>query len=175
MIKQVNRFILAFDPSGNYNEGKGTTGWCLYDTETNRIAKFGAIKAVKYNSLMEYWNAHLKLIDDLSGYAMTIVIEDFLLYSNRAESQICSRFETPKLIGMLQYELYLRGIEVILQPAALVKKRWSDDILVYKGLITQQGYCYYIGDIKLSDHCRDAIRHALHYATFRNRKDVSNV
>jgi len=167
MLKKKNRFVLAFDPSGNYNEGKGTTGWCLYDTETCKIAKFGAIKAYKYESLMDYWNAHIKLIDDLSGYAMTVVIEDYLLYSNRADSQINSRLETPKLIGMLQYELYMRGIDVVFQNAALVKTRWADYILEHKGLIQKQNDGYYIGLIKLSDHSRDAIRHALHYATFR--------
>lgn len=167
MLITKNRFVLAFDPSGNYNEGKGTTGWCLYDTATSRIAKFGVIKASKYESLMDYWNAHIKLIDDLSGYAITVVIEDYLLYSNKAESQISSRFETPKLIGMLQYELYLRGIKVVFQTASLVKTRWADHILVHKGLIKEQDGGYYIGEIRLSDHSRDAIRHAIHYATFR--------
>ncbi len=165
--KYLSRFILAFDPSGNFNEGKGTTGWCLYDTETKRIAKFGAIKAIKYNSLEDYWDAHLKLIEDFNGYDMTIVIEDYRLYSNRTDSQINSQLETPKLIGVLQYECYLRGLEVTLQTAALVKKRWADNILVHKGLVRQEGYCYFIGEIKLTEHSRDAIRHAIHHATFR--------
>lgn len=166
MLITKNRYVLAFDPSGNFNEGKGTTGWCLFDTFTNKIVKFGIIRAVKYDSLMDYWSAHLKLIDDLSGYAMTVVIEDYLLYSNKADSQITSRFETPKLIGMLQYELYLRGIKVIFQTASLVKNRWTDHILAHKGLIHEQEDGYYINEIKLSEHCRDSIRHAVHYATF---------
>lgn len=166
-MQRGNRYILAFDPSGNFNEGKGTTGWCLYDTETKKIVKFGAIKASKYESPMEYWSAHIKLIDDLVGYALTVVIEDYLLYSNRADSQINSRFETPKLIGMLQYELYMRGIKTVFQTASLVKNRWTDAILVHKGLIRQQGGSYYLAETKLSDHSRDAIRHAVHYATFR--------
>lgn len=162
-----SRYILALDPSGNYNEGKGTTGWCLYDSETKRIAKFGVIKATKYESMLAYWEAHLKLIDDLTGYDLTVVIEDYLLYSNRADSQISSRFETPKLIGMLQYELWIRGIKVVFQTAALVKNRWNDKILVYKELVEYRNNAYYISGIKLSDHSRDAIRHAVHYATFR--------
>lgn len=164
------RYILAIDPSGNFNEGKGTTGWCLYDTQTNRLAKFGAIKATKYTSLMEYWDAHIRLIDDLAGYSVTVVIEDYLLYSNRADSQINSCFETPRLIGVLQYELSLRGINVVLQRAALVKQRWSDAILVHKGLIEKRGNSYYRDAIKLTEHTRDAIRHAIHYATFRKDK-----
>lgn len=165
--KYPSRYVLAFDPSGNFNEGKGTTGWCLYDTENKRIAKFGAIKAVKYEAIEDYWQAHLKLIDDLNGYDMTIVVEDYLLYSNRAESQINSRLETPKLIGVIQFECYMRGLNVVFQMAAQVKTRWSDEILVHKGLIELRPDGYWINTIKLSEHSRDAIRHALHYATFR--------
>ena len=40
-----SRYILALDPSGNYNEGSGTTGWVLFDNETDMFCKFGAIKA----------------------------------------------------------------------------------------------------------------------------------
>lgn len=167
MLRKSNRYILAIDPSGNFNEGKGTTGWCLYDTVTNKIAKFGAIKASQYKSSLEYWDAHIKLIDDMAGYALTVVIEDYLLYSNKAQSQIRSRFETPKLIGVLQYELYLRNISVVFQNASLVKTRWSDEILEHKGLIHKTGKYYTISGIQLSEHCRDAIRHAKHYATFR--------
>ena len=34
-----SRYVLALDPSGAYKEGKGTTGWCLFDNETKQIAK----------------------------------------------------------------------------------------------------------------------------------------
>lgn len=68
---------------------------------------------------------------------------------------------------MLQYELYMRGIKTVFQTASLVKNRWTDAILVHKGLIRQQGGSFYLAETKLSDHSRDAIRHAVHYATFR--------
>lgn len=165
--KYPSRFILAFDPSGNYDEGKGTTGWCLYDTDTQRIRKVGVIRASNYDSVYTYWQAHLKLIDDMMGYDLTIVIEDFLLYSNRADSQIRSRFETPKLIGVLQFECYMRGLDVVFQLAATVKTRWSDDVLAHKGIIEERTDGYYLFDKNLSDHIKDSIRHAVHYATFR--------
>lgn len=165
----MTRYILALDPSGNYNEGKGTTGWCLYDTHTNKIVKFGIIKAIKYNRQEDYWRAHLDLMDGLIGYGYTLVIEDYMLYSNRATSQINSRFETPKLIGVIQYECYLRGITLVFQTASAVKLRWSDSILVNKNLVKEGQGGYYILDTKLSEHCLDSIRHAIHYATFGNK------
>jgi hypothetical protein len=165
----MTRYILALDPSGNYNEGKGTTGWCLYDTHTNKIVKFGIIKAIKYNRQEDYWRAHLDLMDGLIGYGYTLVVEDYMLYSNRATSQINSRFETPKLIGVIQYECYVRGIRLEFQTASAVKLRWSNDILVHKNIIKERQGSYWIMETKLSEHCLDSIRHAIHYATFGNR------
>lgn len=165
----MTRYILALDPSGNYNEGKGTTGWCLYDTHTSKLIKFGVIKAIKYNRMEDYWRAHLSLMDDLSGYGYTLVIEDFMLYANRATEQTNSRFETSKLIGLIQYECYVRGITIVLQTASAVKLRWSNQILVHKNLIQERKGRYWILETKLSEHCLDSIRHAVHYATFGNK------
>ena len=58
-----SRYILAFDPSGNFKEGKGITGWCLLDTETKKVAKFGYISAAMYPHQQAYWDAHITLID----------------------------------------------------------------------------------------------------------------
>ena len=161
-----SRYILALDPSGNYNEGQGTTGWCLFDMKTNQISKFGVIQASKFKSQNDYWNAHVELIDSLVGYEPNIVLEDYLLYSNRATNQINSRLETPQLIGVIKYECYLRGLQVHVQTATQVKTRWTDEILVNKKYITKRGKCYYKGLSILSDHVRDSIRHALHFKTY---------
>ena len=166
MNAKRSKYILAFDPSGNFKEGKGITGWCLLDTQTNKIAKFGYISAAMYPNQFAYWDAHITLIDSLAGYAPVVVIEDFLLYGNRTSSLINSRFETPQLIGILKYECYKRGIMVYLQTAVSVKKRWNNKILVAKGYLNMKGRCYYIGNIMVSDHVQDAVRHAVHFATF---------
>lgn len=162
-----SRYILAFDPSGNFKEGKGITGWCLLDTETKKVAKFGYISAAMYPHQQAYWDAHITLIDSLAGYAPAIVVEDYLLYYNRADNQINSRLETPQLIGVIKYECYKRGITVNIQTAVSVKTRWSDDTLVKKGYLKKQGRSYYIGGVLVSDHIKDSIRHAVHFATFR--------
>ena len=133
MSVKRSKYILAFDPSGNFKEGKGITGWCLLDTQTNKIAKFGYISAVMYPNQFAYWDAHVTLIDSLAGYAPVVVIEDFLLYGNRTSSLINSRFETPQLIGILKYECYKRGVMVYLQTAVSVKKRWNNKMKIYLG------------------------------------------
>ena len=108
----TSRYVLAIDPSGNYQEGLGTTGWCLLDVVTNKVCKFGSIYAGDYSCQFQYWDAHVQLIDSVSGYHPDVVIEDYLLYSNRAEAQTNSRLETPQLIGIIKYETYKRGLFV---------------------------------------------------------------
>ena len=165
----TSRYILAIDPSGNFKEGRGTTGWCLFDIKTNKIIKFGAITAADYKDQFKYWDAHITLIDSLSGYKPEVVMEDYLLYSNRANEQINSRLETPQLIGIIKYECYKRGLFVSIQTAMQVKARWSDDILCKKGYLNKRGNCYCIGSYKTVDHVRDAVRHAVHFKTYTSK------
>lgn len=161
-----SRYVLAFDPSGNYNEGKGTTGWCLMDLNTKKICKFGYISASSCADQYEYWDKHIDLIDGLTGFKPDIVLEDYLLYGNSAMPQINSRLETPQLLGVIKYEAYKRGLPVAVQTAMQVKTRWSDAVLVKKGYINPHGRGYMRADVPVSDHVRDAMRHAVHYATY---------
>lgn len=164
-----SRYALALDPSGSYNEGKGTTGWCLMDLKTKKIMKFGFINATSYDCQFKYWDAHIKLIDSLAGYHPDVVIEDYLLYGDRAQAQINSRLETPQLIGIIKYECYKRGLFIYIQTALQVKIRWNDDILVKKQFVQHRGNKFYIGDVVVSDHIRDSIRHAVHYMTYNTK------
>lgn len=165
------RYILALDPSGSFNEGKGTTGWCLYDNQTKCIAKFGFIYADNFKNQFEYWDKHLKLIDSLAGYHPNVVIEDYLLYGDRASNQINSRLETPQLIGIIKYECWKRGLKICTQTAMQVKTRWTDDILINKQLIVKRGQYSYINGTKISDHVKDSVRHAIHFATYTSNFD----
>ena len=47
--------ILAIDPSGNFTEGKGTTGWSLLD-ENMKILACGQILANNYKCKEAYWD-----------------------------------------------------------------------------------------------------------------------
>ena len=73
-------YILAFDPSGNFNEGKGTTGYCIFDTNNMVIVEVGFLSASQYDSMESYWKAHINLLlDTVERFPSTlIVIEDYL-------------------------------------------------------------------------------------------------
>lgn len=165
--------ILALDPSGNFHEGKGSTGVCLWNTETNKLEFNGVIQAQHFSSMEEYWNNHLKAIKYLltKSEKAIIVIEDYLLYANKANNQINSKMETPKLIGVLQHYLWSKKIPYVMQNASEVKNRWSDDILVHKGILIKKGNRFKLPkkETPVNRHTRDAIRHAIHFSTFKNK------
>lgn len=164
-----SRYVLALDPSGSYFEGKGHTGWCLLDQETNKIMKYGVIAAKNYSSQFQYWNAHVTLIDSMTGFKPDIVIEDYLLYGERASNQINSRLETPQLLGIIKYEAWMRGMFIYIQTAMQVKTRWTDEILEHKGYMHKDGRSYCIAGKPLVSHIKDSIRHAVHYMTYNSK------
>lgn len=168
----MRHVILAFDPSGNYYEGKGTTGWCL--ANDGYVFAAGQIYAAEYRSQMEYWTAVVNKIktekDKLNpDDKFEVVCEDYRLYASESNAQINSNLETPQLIGVIKWCCNLLNIPLALQMAAEVKNRWSNEVLERKGLIHKEAYnsCYYMGSIKIEHHAMDAVRHCLHYMTFK--------
>lgn len=180
MWKHLKNFpyILALDPSGSFYEGKGTTGWCLFDTTLMQPVTVGDIAAKDFTIMEEYWHAHIELIQHYATKGTVIVIEDYLLYANKAQEQTNSRMETPKLIGLLQYHCYHNELPYYMQTASEVKNRWNNDILVHKEYLTPyKGYNQSFTlsatpAVKISRHSIDAIRHATHYAHFKNNKEL---
>lgn len=168
--------ILAIDPSGNFEEGKGTTGICLFDAYNDKILACKNIAAKDYDTKEQYWNAHLEYINTINLNPnlknVIIVIEDFTLDPKRALQQSHSKMETSKLIGILQLHCSQYNIPYCMQRATEVKNRWTDEILVFKHVIEMKGNCYIIPNTNtvLSRHCKDAIRHAKHYNMFRNKE-----
>lgn len=169
--------ILAIDPSGNWEEGKGTTGTCLFFTNPKRVGILKDISAEHYTTKEAYWQAHCDYITAiLQEYPSTIVvIEDFTLDPRRAMQQSHSKMETPKLIGILQLHCQRNNIPYKMQRAVEVKNRWADPILEFKHyiVIKRNKMCYLPNETKpMSRHCKDAIRHAVHFATFYNTEDT---
>jgi hypothetical protein len=179
-LKQANpNLILALDPSGSFYEGKGITGWCLFDKDTMQVKETGLIKSEVYPDAMTYYAAHIELLEYAAmicpkDKVLHIVFEDYLLYANKAEAQINSRMETSQLLGILKYICWLRGYYYYTQPASLVKTRWENKVLVHKAYIKQKGRGWVLRgqDFYLSRHVLDAMRHAIHYATFYERKAI---
>ena len=169
--------ILAIDPSGNFEEGKGTTGACIYDIQNHEVIEIFTIQAVNFTSKEDYWQAHLDRILVMRRHYkdLIVVMEDFMLDPNRAMQQSYSKMETPKLIGIVQNFCYARQVPYFMQRAAEVKKRWSDKILLHKEIIQKVKHNYYLNDSHdlVNGHCRDAIRHAVHFAYFRNKEETN--
>ena len=149
----MHKLIIGIDPSGNYEEGKGTTG-------------IGYIRAD---------GSEVKLIDVARS-------EDYLLYGSKANQQINSRLETPQLIGVIKYICYKNNVPVVIQRAVDVKKRWADNILEHEGYIHRvsatksyehchgkSGYALAGDSKRLSSHSLDTLRHMVHYKEFKNK------
>lgn len=169
--------ILALDPSGAFYEGSGTTGICCFDTKRMLPLWVETLQASTFTQMEEYWDAHCIFIEDLIRYYrlqasdMMIVIEDYLLYSTKVQTQINSRMETPKLIGVLQHFIWQHHWPYYMQAATNVVNRWNDSILLHKGYLTQKANKLYLAASQelTNEHNRDALRHAIHYATFKNK------
>lgn len=164
--------ILAFDPSGNFNEGKGTTGQC--DMNDNRTL-LHEIRAIDYESPESYWNAHTGMIDtrySIFKEQLHVVIEGFRLYEKKAKNQIQSQFETPQLIGIIRHHCFVKGIPLKITYAVEVKNRWSETILLNLGLLTFESNNYLFDGKTTNQHKRDALKHALHYKNYGVKKDA---
>lgn len=151
--------VLAFDPSGNYNEGKGTTGYAI-SLDDFPPAKLGDIKATDYNSRQAYWFAHRVLIESL--LPDVCIIESYRLFASKAKEQSGSSLETPQMIGYLEMVCYESGIPVVYQDPS-TKTRHNDEVLTKIGIITNKGgKLYYKGELT-NLHKRDALRHCMYY------------
>lgn len=157
--------ILAFDPSGNFAEGKGTSGWCTSVDGQGHI--LGDINSQDYATREAYWAAHAKLINEKKPDY--IVIESYKLFGHKAKSQSGSSLETPQLIGYLQMIAYGLDIPVILQDPS-TKSRHSDTVLTLTGTITKSGIQYYFNGEKTNMHKRDALRHNMYFFKYGKKE-----
>ena len=170
------KHILALDPSGNFNEGKGTTGWVLMNYKETLIAR-GSILAENYQCAEHYWDAHKELIEynyDKYGDDLIVVVEDYVLYRDRSANQTNSKMETCRLLGVILWTCWYYKIPYSLQLAASVKHRWSDELLERERILYKHRGKYVHTESGLSMdviHTRDAFRHAIHYAVCRNQTE----
>lgn len=171
------RYVLGIDPSGSYKEGKGITGWNVFDRETDSVIMCGEIKAVDYPTQEEYWLAHNCLIGSVytcyGDAGCVISMEDYILYASNARNQINSGMETCQLIGVIKVLCFASDIPLRMRTASIVKHRWTDEILCHKEYIFKNGDSYYTACYPklLSVHIRDSIRHSVHCATFELKEE----
>jgi hypothetical protein len=167
--------IIALDPSGNFKEGKGTTG-IFHAWSTGEIHKVAELKASDYDSAEDYWEAHIRLLGSVFEVAgdLEVVMEGFKLYGHKSKQQTNSEFETPMLIGVIRYWCHISGVPLKIQFASDVKTRWSDSVLEAKGIIEiRNGKRYLVATGQaLNNHKTDALRHGMHYITYTREKHL---
>lgn len=157
--------VLCFDPSGNFEEGNGTTGWALF--VNGELKRFGDVKANDYSRLEHYWREISLLIRD--AQPDEVVIEDYRLFGHKAKQQSWSALETPQLIGFMRMYCFEYSIPVIFQ-SPKDKVRVADPQLERLGVIEKSGNTYYCLDKPTNLHQRDAIRHGVFYHRYRKGK-----
>lgn len=171
---KMYRYTMGIDPSGAFKEGKGTTGWCVLDNKTNSLLEVGTVSAKDYKTNHEYWEAHINLIKQINKRYnnMAVSIEDYILYKNHAMAQVNSQLETVQLLGIIKQFCWSYAIDYYIRPAVAVKKRWSDEILVHKGILKIISKHYTVPKTKqrVCEHERDSIRHAIHFNYFENKE-----
>lgn len=156
--------ILAFDPSGNFEEGRGTTGWSYF--VDGKLKDFGDIKASSHDSAEAYWDSHLALINDVTSTLLqAVVCESFNLQPSKAKQQSWSALETPQLIGLMRHHCWSNGMHMVLQKP-MIKQRFTDVVLEKTGVVEKRGELYYINGRLTNLHMRDSIRHGLYYMRY---------
>ena len=171
------RYVIGVDPSGSFNEGKGTTGIAIYDIVDDAIIDIKVVCAADYDSLEAYlwgnWRAIGMLYVCYCDEGCVVSIEDFLVYATHAVSFTNSRMETCQLLGFLKAMMYNMDIKYYMRPASTVKSRWANHILAHNGYIKQVGTsCFHQAvDGPLATHMLDAIRHAVHCGLFEVNKE----
>lgn len=168
-------FVLGLDPSGAFAEGKGTTGWVLLDAEVKKVIKKNSIYAREYAIDTDYWQSHVRLLEYLNEHygrdGLSVVMEDYLLYADKAQSQVNSRFETSQLIGIIKMTCARHELPLFIQTAGEVKRRWDNNVLLKKGIIRPHGRGFALVDpfMPINKHELDALRHGLHLSYFYNK------
>ncbi|QWE49741.1 resolvase [Paenibacillus phage SV21] len=163
--------ILALDISGNFEEGKGTTGVAFLREGDIGL---GTISSTKDKSAESYWGSIIETIDRLAPEHL--VVEGYRLYHHKGKSsnvQANSILETPQLLGVIRYHCFKEGINLVIQYAKDVKTRWSEDVLCAKGYLEKKGNRYYHDEYLVNTHMRDALKHLLHFEKYK-LKEVQN-
>lgn len=152
--------IIALDISGNFKEGKGTTGIALGDTDKGTI-ELSEVKATDYESDVEYWDAIIGTIAD--SMADHVVVEHYVLYNHKALQQSYSELETSQLLGAIKYACSTFLMPVTLQKASEAKGRFPDRVLQAKKYLDDKNRH---NGKATNPHKRDALRHLLYFAKY---------
>lgn len=156
---------LCLDPSGNYKEGDGTTGWAIF--QDTQLVEFGSVSSSDYTSQELYWDAVSNLMTE--NKIDNVVCESYKLFAHKAKQQSWSQMETPQLIGYLRMFCWHKNIPISFQDPTN-KTRVADDILTREGVFEKKGNKFYCNGRPTNLHMRDAIRHGIYYVRYKKGK-----
>ncbi len=167
------RVLIAIDPSGNFEEGKGTTGIAVF--VHGELLGTTVLSASDYDTAEHYWYSHSTAIRALSSVHMTegekyedvveVVCESYKLQKQKAIQQSGSWLETPQLIGYMRVAVAQNNIPFIFQDPP-IKTRFNDSVLEKLGVVEKRGRSYFRNDLPITMHERDAIRHGMYYIRY---------
>lgn len=162
--------IVSIDPSGNWSEGKGTTGIAVF--KDSKLDSVKTIKAIFFADAESYWN---EVAFHASKYVVrsqidVVVCEAFKLQPNKAAAQSWSSMETPMLIGHLRMQAWQHKQKFVLQDPSC-KARVPDELLVKMGVLEKRGNRHYALGRQTNDHMRDAIRHGVYYHLYGRKRE----
>ena len=165
------KFIIAIDPSGNFNKDeKGGTGIAVcYYIGNSFFVKDLTIWAKDHKTKKEYYDVIIGTVFNAARllgaeYSM-VVIEDFRLQAGKASKMSNKTMETSELIGIVESKLDERNIEHRRQQNT-IKSRWPKKLVIEE--LAELG----VKDYKPSSrHAWDAMRHALNGWFFTRYKE----
>lgn len=128
--------LLAFDPGG-------TTGVCQFESHDGAHAVMTGLMQVDLEGLFSFLNSYGASPD-------VVVIEDFVLFRQKAKQQTGSRMAASQAIGAIKSFALQRGSKVVMQKPDIKRRALA------------------ISGIKMpGDHSKthqwDAVLHAVHY------------
>lgn len=154
--------LLAFDPGE-------TTGWALATIKpspTKQAIQVHIEGLGEFNGITEFHalvkdpiNAHPLEAWSIFNNVEVCIIEDYIIYPNRAASHSGSKVLTAREIGHIEYVAFTHGLDPVFQTASMAKQRWPDKRLMqYLPGLTKQGRSW-----DISKHKQDALRHLFTY------------
>ena len=165
--------ILAIDPSGDFEAGKGKTGFAFVNTQNfEKSLRVMSLKASKFPNKYDYWKQIIGIVEYAHNAAATldenfhVVIESFVVRNNGFTTGTMP--ETIRLIGALEFMLLERGIPYTFQTPSSVKTRFNNDVLLkYIPSLIQEGNYFKLKGHVINDHERDALRHLMFYKKYK--------
>lgn len=165
----MTKIILAIDPSGNFEAGKGHTGLAWWYDAWENVTTL-TVNAKAFTRRVDYWDAIVRHVENLkrskdAGCDVHLVMEKYVTRSNGFTTGKVS--ETSMLIGVLTYLCEKYEIPYTMQSPSQAKTRYSDTSLcrMYDNL-EQRGNRFYLNNRCINDHERDALRHLAFYKNY---------